>query len=101
MAIALVTIGVHLNRQLHDHIPSTIRAGMSSGVGTLTWITFLPFALAFGVVTNRSGIRSGGRIIVGAATIASAAVIRLAGTQLNAPDKLISADHPTALVTTR
>jgi len=102
MAIVLVAIGVHLNRQLHDHIPSTIRAGVSSGVGTLTWITFLPFALVFGFVTNRSGIRGGGWIFVGAATIASAAVFHLAAAHRNAPepDALISADHPTALVTT-
>ena len=103
MTIVLVTIGVHLNRQLHDQIPSTIRAGVSSGIGTLTWITFLPFALAFGFVTNRSGIRGGGWIFVGAATIASAAVIRLTVTHRSAPnpDELLSADHPTALVTTR
>jgi hypothetical protein len=33
---------------LHDAVPSTIRAGVASGVGTLTWLTFLPFALLFG-----------------------------------------------------
>src|SRR5215218_2222851 len=102
MAIVLVAIGVHLNRQLHDHIPSTIRAGVSSGLGTLTWIAFLPFALVFGFVSNHSGVRGGGWIFVAAATIASATVFHLAAAHRGAPqpDALISADHATALVTT-
>jgi MFS family permease len=108
MAIVLVGLGVHLNRQLHDQIPSTIRAGVSSGVGTLTWITFLPFALVFGFVTSRCGIRIGGWIFVGAATMAAAAVLSAAARVSEAePDALTSsaelaADRqPTVMTTPR
>ena len=42
LALSLVLIGIFLTRQLDDVIPSTIRAGVASGVGTLTWMAFLP-----------------------------------------------------------
>jgi MFS family permease len=53
-ALALATIAVHAGRLLHDGVPSNVRAGVSSGVGTLSWMLFLPFSLAFGAIAIRA-----------------------------------------------
>ncbi len=56
----MVAVSIPLTGRLHDAVPSTIRAGVASGVGTLTWLTFLPFAFVFGFVSDRSGIDDAG-----------------------------------------
>jgi uncharacterized membrane protein YhaH (DUF805 family) len=73
LALLLVAVSTLLTRQLHDAIPSSIRAGVSSGVGTLTWVAFLPFALGFGVLSRRAGVLTAGWMVVAvtAATCAS------------------------------
>ena len=48
LVLLVVAVGTVLSRDLHDAVPSSIRAGVSSGVGTLTWVAFVPFALGFG-----------------------------------------------------
>ena len=48
LVLLVVAVSIPLTRRLHDAVASTIRAGVASGVGTLTWMTFLPFALLFG-----------------------------------------------------
>ncbi|WP_344147067.1 MFS transporter [Kribbella yunnanensis] len=71
----LVVIGIHLSRLLHDAIPSTIRTGVASGIGALSWVVFMPFALAFGVVTKRFGVYTSGWMITGAVALAGLALI--------------------------
>jgi hypothetical protein len=44
----LAVVAIYAGRLLHDAVPSTIRAGVSSGAGTASWVLFLPFALALG-----------------------------------------------------
>jgi hypothetical protein len=78
LALLLVLVGIFLTRQLHDAIPSTIRAGVASGVGTLTWMAFLPFALTFGVASERMGVDDAGWMIVGVTVATCASVMRLA-----------------------
>ena len=56
LVLLVVAVSIPVTGRLHDAIPSTIRAGVASGVGTLTWLTFLPFAFAFGAVSDRSGV---------------------------------------------
>jgi MFS family permease len=80
LALLLVLVGIFLTRQLHDAIPSTIRAGVASGVGTLTWMAFLPFALTFGVASERMGVDDAGWMIVGVTVATCASVMRLAWT---------------------
>jgi hypothetical protein len=58
-------------------VPSTIRAGVASGVGTLTWLTFLPCALLFGAVSDRAGVHDAGWMI---ATVAVLTIVLLAWT---------------------
>ncbi|MGH9225622.1 MAG: MFS transporter [Acidimicrobiales bacterium] len=56
VAVLSVAAGIYVTRLLHDAIPSDIRAGVSSTVGAATWIAFLPFALGFGLASERWGV---------------------------------------------
>jgi hypothetical protein len=75
LALVLAIIGIHASRFLHDAVPSSIRAGVSSGAGTLTWVLFLPFSLVFGWTARDNGIDSSGFMLAGAALILSALLI--------------------------
>jgi predicted MFS family arabinose efflux permease len=70
LVLVVVAVSIPVTGRLHDAIPSTIRAGVASGVGTLTWLTFLPFAFAFGAVSDRSGVHEAGWIFGGVAVLA-------------------------------
>jgi predicted MFS family arabinose efflux permease len=72
LVLVVVAVSIPVTGRLHDAIPSTIRAGVASGVGTLTWLTFLPFAFAFGAVSDRSGVHEAGWILGGVAVVAVA-----------------------------
>jgi RNA polymerase sigma factor (sigma-70 family) len=56
LTLLVVAVSIPITRRLHDAVPSGIRAGVASGVGTLTWLTFMPFAVVFGVISSRSGV---------------------------------------------
>ena len=66
VALALAIIGIHSSRLLHDAVPSAIRAGVSSGAGTMSWMLFLPFSLVFGWLARKQGINWSGLMLVGA-----------------------------------
>jgi predicted MFS family arabinose efflux permease len=67
LALLLVAVGIHATRLLHDRVPSTVRAGVASGVGALSWLVFLPFALAMGLVSDAFGVHAAGWLLTGAA----------------------------------
>ena len=75
LALVLAIIGIHASRLLHDAVPSTIRAGVSSGAGTLTWMLFLPFSLLFGWIARDSGVYRSGFMLAGAVVIIGALLI--------------------------
>ena len=75
LALALAIIGIHASRLLHDAVPSAIRAGVSSGAGTLTWMLFLPFSLAFGWVARENGVYWSGFLLAGAAVVVGTLLI--------------------------
>ena len=75
LALALAIIGIHASRLLHDTVPSAIRAGVSSGAGTLTWMLFLPFSLAFGWVAQENGVYWSGFLLAGAAVVVATLLI--------------------------
>jgi predicted MFS family arabinose efflux permease len=77
VVLVAVAVSIPITGRLHDAVPSTIRAGVASGVGTLTWLTFLPFAVLFGVVSDRTGIQAGGWTV---AVVAGLTVVLLAWT---------------------
>ena len=67
LALSLAIIGIHAGRVLHDGVPSAIRAGVSAGVGTLSWILFLPFSIFFGWFARDHGVRLSGWLLAAAA----------------------------------
>jgi len=77
VALLLAIAGVHVSAMLHDAIPSAIRAGVASGMSTISWIGFLPFALGFGWVTAAFGTDASGLLITGTALIVGCLLIRL------------------------
>ncbi|MGH3714225.1 MAG: MFS transporter [Micromonosporaceae bacterium] len=74
LTLLVVAVSIPVLRRMHDAVPSSIRASVASGVGTLTWLTFVPFALVMGYVSNRAGISNAGWLLV-AIAVATAALI--------------------------
>jgi len=85
MALLIVTVSIFMTRLLHDAIRSEIRSGVSSLVGTLTWIGFMPVALAFGLVTKAHGVYTGGWFIAGLAALAGVLVVHVGLRSRSAP----------------
>jgi hypothetical protein len=79
LALTLAVTGIHAGRLLHDAVPSHIRAGVSSGAGTLSWMLFLPFSLGFGALARANGVYTAGWIFVG--TCAALAVLLVLSTR--------------------
>jgi predicted MFS family arabinose efflux permease len=77
LALLLAAAGIQVSALLHDAVPSTIRAGVASGVSTISWIGFLPFALAFGWATKEFGTGASGWMITTTTVVAGALLIRL------------------------
>jgi hypothetical protein len=77
LVLLVVAVSIPITGRLHDAVPSMIRAGVASGVGTLTWLTFLPFAFVFGAVSDRSGVRTAGWTL---GAVAALTVVLLAWT---------------------
>ncbi|HKN52979.1 MAG TPA: MFS transporter [Amycolatopsis sp.] len=77
LALVLALAGIHAGRLLHDAVPSHIRAGVSSGAGTFSWLLFLPLSLGFGALGRAFGVYAAGWVFVGTG-IALAALLALA-----------------------
>ncbi len=59
-----VGVSMVFTRLLHDSLSSRVRAGAASGVGALSSIAFVLFALIFGVVSQHAGIFHAGWMVV-------------------------------------
>jgi MFS family permease len=75
LTLLVVAVSIPVLRRLHDAVPSSIRAGVASGVGTLTWLTFVPFALVFGAVSERAGVDRAGWLLVAIAAVAASLLV--------------------------
>ena len=75
LTLLVVVAGIHLSRLMHDAVPSTIRTGVASGIGAVSWIFFMPFALGFGAVSKRSGVYTSGWMITAAVVLAGVALL--------------------------
>jgi hypothetical protein len=69
LALSLAVLGIHAGKLLHDGVPSNVRAGVSSGVGTVSWMLFLPFSLVFGAFAREQGVQSAGWLLAAAALL--------------------------------
>jgi predicted MFS family arabinose efflux permease len=79
VALLVVTMSIHVSRVLHDAVPSTIRSGVVSGVGALSWISFLPFSLAFGHVSKQYGVDTAAWMVTAVAVLAAAVLVKVVG----------------------
>ena len=68
-AVAVVVVGIHAGLLLHDAVVSSVRAGVSSGVGTLSWILFVPFSLLLGWLVRAHGVGWGGWALTAVAAL--------------------------------
>ena len=75
LTFLLVVIGIYVSRLMHDAVPSTIRTGVVSGVGAVSWLVFTPFALVFGAVSKEFGVYVSGWMLTGAVALAGAALV--------------------------
>jgi hypothetical protein len=75
LTLLVVAVSIPVLRRLHDAVPSTIRAGVASGVGTLTWLTFVPFALVFGALSESAGVDRAGWLLVAIAIVAAFLIV--------------------------
>jgi MFS family permease len=69
LALLLAIISIRAGKLLHDGVPSNLRAGVSSGVGTLSWMLFLPFSLVFGWFARIHGVQRAGWFLTAAAVV--------------------------------
>ena len=69
LALLLAIFSIRAGKLLHDGVSSSLRAGVSSGVGTLSWLLFLPFALALGWLSHSHGVRQAGWLLTAAALL--------------------------------
>ena len=77
LVLLMVAVSIHITRLLHDAVPSTIRAGVASGVSAVSWMVFLPFAVGFGFIGQRYGVHAAGWMLVGVALVASGLMLRV------------------------
>ena len=68
LAVLVAIVGIHAGLLLHDAVASNVRAGVSSGVGTLGWVLFLPFSLIMGWTGRAYGQGWAGWLFVGTTT---------------------------------
>lgn len=80
MVLIAVGVGVSMifTRLLHDSLSSQVRAGVASGVGALSSIEFVLFALLFGVVSKHLGIFHAGWMVVGVTLLAGVLLVKVA-----------------------
>jgi predicted MFS family arabinose efflux permease len=77
LALLVVVASIHVTRLLHDAIPSSVRSGVASGVGALSWLAVLPFALAFGLVSKQFGVHAAGWMIVAITLVAGGLIAKV------------------------
>jgi hypothetical protein len=97
LAVLLIAFSTVVMRMLHDQIPSVHRASVSSGVGTMSWIVFLPCSLAFGLVTQTTSIHVAACMVVAMVVLLGAALVRLARRQGEHSDNFTEQDRPSAV----
>jgi hypothetical protein len=77
VALTTAMIGVRASSLLHDAVGAHLRAGVSSGAGTLSWLMFLPVSILFGQLSRAHGVQTAGLLLV---VLAVAAAVLLATT---------------------
>ena len=81
VAIALYCIGLFavmivFNRYLHDVVPSTVRAGASSIISTLSRIIIVPLSLGIGYLSSQTDIFHATWLIIGLTVVLVGLIVR-------------------------
>src|SRR5438128_7559748 len=92
LAAGGVGVSMVFTRLLHDSLSSRVRAGAASGVGALSSIAFVLFALLFGVVSQHAGIFHAGWMVVGVALLASVLLVKVGVGQVS--KSRVASDEP-------
>ena len=74
MAVVLSTAQIQLTSKLHAASDSSVRAGVSSSVSTLSFLMFLPLSISFGFISQAAGVYRGALLV---AVVAGATVLIL------------------------
>ena len=77
LAVLVVVARIHVTRLLHDAVPSSVRSGVASGAGAMSWVLFLPVALVFGALSGSHGVRAGGWMLTVVTALAAGLLVRL------------------------
>jgi MFS family permease len=77
VALVAAMVGVRASFLLHEAVVAGIRAGVSSGAGTLAWIAFVPLSLLFGRLSREHGVHTAGWLLVLITTALAVLVQRL------------------------
>lgn len=85
--IIIMAVKVVFTQYLHDELPSKVRAGSASAVSTLAGLVFIPTALLFGIVTNRSSVFVAAGILCALVVLMIAAILWHTHTTKNAAAK--------------
>lgn len=85
VAFSTAVIAVRAGRLLHDGVSAHLRAGVSSGTGTLSWLIFLPLSILFGQLSRTHGVKTGGLLLVLVAIATASLLIRSTRRASDAP----------------
>ena len=75
VALLLAVISIHASKLLHDAIPSSVRTGVASAVGTLSWLVFVPAAVFLGWIARAHGVDAAGWTLTVAAALVGALLV--------------------------
>jgi MFS family permease len=64
IALTASIFGVRAGFLLHEGVAASVRAGVSSGASTLSWVLFLPVSLAFGWLSRAHGLQAAAWLLV-------------------------------------
>lgn len=78
VALMLAVIGIHASKLLHDAIPSSVRTGVASAVGTLSWLIFAPGAVFLGWIARAHGVHAAGWTLTVTAALIGALLVHAA-----------------------
>ncbi len=76
LCVGLVGVSVVFTRLLHDSLDSNVRSGASSAVSTMSRLVFIPFALAFGYISEEASVFNAAWLIFGLFVIAAWFIVK-------------------------
>jgi MFS family permease len=99
VALTTAIIGVRAGFLLHEVVSANVRAGVSSGASTLSWLIFLPVSLLFGWIARAHGVMIAGWLLVLIAAATAVLLLRTAhgSTTRSAVSEPAAAPEPVAL----